>query len=397
MNILILINGRFHFYDLARELKSKNYVVSIISTLPKYYIKNWTGLNTSKITSLLFLEIIKRLFYRFNMNTLNFEVFQKKMFTFFSSYFIGEKVDILIFFAGNGWHSQLINLVRKNKKRRIIAIADEGSAHPELVDKLLNYEYAKLGYKREANKRASLNFETNKQYIFSDYIVVPSSFVKQSLISNGIEKEKIFINPYGVDTSIFKPFNEQKKIKSDSQKIKILYCGLFSVQKGSHLFLDAAKYFSLNNKKIEFLHVGGIDSELRSLVENYDRENFIHYDQVPQNELPHYYNKCDIFILPSIQDGFGMVALQAMACGLALICSTNCCGYDVVNHGVDGFIFEAGNIDELIFYINKLASDEDMLNSFKAKSLLKVRNNFTWHHYGERYQAILKSISVEDV
>jgi glycosyltransferase involved in cell wall biosynthesis len=384
MKISIIVNGRFHFYDLARELSFLNHDVRLVSTLPKFYIKKRTKLHSSKIDTFTSLEVFKRIIARLKLYNIRFDIFQKKVFSYFCFFYIDKSTDALVFFAGNGWFSKSLSAIKKD----LLLIADEGSAHPCTVNDLLNAEYKRIGLKRNATTRKILDNETNDQYKIADYVVVPSTFVMRSLISNGVAKEKIFVNPYGVDVETFCPSSE----RSLGSKFRIMFCGLFSIQKGSHILLQIASYFEKKNNDIEFIHVGGIDAELRELLTNSSLSNFKHYDPVQQEELPKFYNSSDVFILPSIQDGFAMVVLQAMACGLPVICSQNSCGHDIIDHGIDGFVVDPVDLQSYINYINLLYDNKLFLSKIKLLARNKVIANFTWQMYAKRYSDFLDDI-----
>lgn len=382
MKVSILVNGRFHFYDLARQLNILNHDVKLISTLPVKYIKQRTNLKSKNINSFLSLELLKRIVDKLKLGNIKFDIFQKKLFAYFSFYNLDLSSDVIIFFAGNGWFSTKLRVV----KDAFLIIADEGSAHPNTVNRLLDDEYSRIGHHRDSFSRFTLDEETNNQYQIADYVVVPSTFVKNSLITNGVAETKIFVNPYGVDTKIFFP----SRTPVTCSKFRIMFCGLFSIQKGSHVFLDIASHFE-KNSDFEFIHVGGIDREMRKILSRYTPSNFVHYEPVKQDELPNFYNMSDIFILPSIQDGFAMVVLQAMACGLPVICSKNSCGPDIIDHGDNGYLVDSNDFDSYIKYIELLYNNRNVLYESKDKIRNKVVNNFTWELYSERYSIFLNS------
>lgn len=383
MKISIIVNGRFHFYDLARELSSLGHDVLLISTLPVYYIKRRTKLDSSKIRSFIALEVLKRIIERLKLYNVKFDILQKKLFGIYSFSKLDKSSRALIFFAGNGWFSKYLLSIKND----LHLIADEGSAHPCTVNKLLNDEYCRIGLKRNTASRTILDKETNIQYKVADYVVVPSTFVKNSLILNGINQEKIFVNPYGVDIEAFCPSN----VRVLDSKFRIMFCGLLSIQKGSHIFLELASYFK-GYENIEFIHVGGIDKEMSKILNSYSLSNFKHYAPVQQEELSSFYNSSDLFILPSIQDGFAMVVLQAMACGVPVICSKNSCGPDIIEHGIDGFVVDPVDLQSYISYIKILYKDRVLLSKFKSIVRKKMVNNFTWQMYARRYLEFLNNL-----
>lgn len=102
---------------------------------------------------------------------------------------------------------------------------------------------------------------------------------------------------------------------------------------------------------------------------------------------------CDLFLIPSESESFGLAALEAMACEVPVI-SSNSGGLPEVNiHGVTGFLSNPGNVDEMAQYAIELLSDEDMLQTFRTNALAQAKR-FDIHnilpHYEAYYEAVLE-------
>ena len=134
----------------------------------------------------------------------------------------------------------------------------------------------------------------------SDLVMVPTEEVKKDLIKHKISNPKIWSR--GVDLEIFKPKRGRKK----NQKPIMLNVGRVSVEKNLEEFL-----------KIDLPYekwVVGDGPALRELKKKYPKVIF--HGAKSKEELEYYYNKADIFVFPSKTDTFGLVLLEAMACGL---------------------------------------------------------------------------------
>ena len=94
-------------------------------------------------------------------------------------------------------------------------------------------------------------------------------------------------------------------------------------KKGCDLIVEA-----IRKTNYSFIHVGSIKD-----VDFPQEKNFTHIDPVDQSKLIEYYNQAKVFILPSRQDGFGMVLSQALACNLPIIGSNNCGAPDLKKNG----------------------------------------------------------------
>jgi len=102
---------------------------------------------------------------------------------------------------------------------------------------------------------------------------------------------------------------------------------------------------------------------------------------------------CDLFIIPSESESFGLAALEAMACEVPVI-SSNSGGLPEVNiHGITGFLCEPGDVDGMASYAIQLLSDETMLQQFRENALAQARRfdlNNILPHYEAYYEAVLK-------
>src|SRR5687768_5037723 len=105
--------------------------------------------------------------------------------------------------------------------------------------------------------------------------------------------------------------------------------------------------------------------------------------------MPIIYSMCDVLVLPSESDTWGLVMNEAMANGLAIIATNNCGGaIDLIDKGKNGFIFKTGDSDELAYMIKHLASDKDLLVKMKEQSLMKI-NKFSYDTVVEKIETIV--------
>jgi N-acetyl-alpha-D-glucosaminyl L-malate synthase BshA len=100
---------------------------------------------------------------------------------------------------------------------------------------------------------------------------------------------------------------------------------------------------------------------------------------------------CDLFLMPSENESFGLAALEAMACEVPVV-SSNGGGLPEVNiHGVTGFMSNAGNVDEMAHYAVKLLEDEVMLQQFRENALSQARQ-FDLHKILPDYEAYYEEV-----
>ena len=117
-----------------------------------------------------------------------------------------------------------------------------------------------------------------------------------------------------------------------------------------------------------------------------------------QSDLYKFYSQGSVFVMMSLEEGMAMVQLQAMACGLPLICSENSGGEDLISkQAEEGFVIPIRDVDtlkeKLLYLYNNPTVAYEM--GFKAKA--KISSGYTWNDYGGRYVENLKSILNKDI
>jgi glycosyltransferase involved in cell wall biosynthesis len=300
-----------------------------------------------------------------------------KYFDNFASKSIDYKnTDIII-----GWSGFSYKTFIKAKAYKIIKICERGSTHIKFQKEILQEEYKKFNIKFKLNEE-EIEKEI-KEYNLADYISVPSNFSKKTFLENGVEERKIITTPYGVDLSIFKNRPKTDKI------FRFISVGRIGLRKGSFYTLKAFDELKLPN--CELLMIGHIEDEFATIANQFKNNiNILFINHVDQKLLTKFYNQSDVFIISSIEDGFAMVILQALACGLPVICTQNSGGSEEIIDGENGFILEPRNIqilkEKMIFFLNP----ENLVNL--KKKVGEITLNLSWKKYGDAIENKLKDL-----
>ncbi|NWF82168.1 MAG: glycosyltransferase family 4 protein [Chloroflexi bacterium] len=260
--------------------------------------------------------------------------------------------------------------MKKAKKKGAITVLDQKIAPAGARKKLLGEEYGKYGISIPLSDY-SLFQKTKKECEIADYIIVGSQFVFDCLVQQGINPEKIFIIPYGVDVLKFKP------IQKNDNVFRIIQIGL-SLRKGVHYLLEA--YKQLNFKNSELLLIGRIGEDLKAIMPKY-KGLFKHIDYIPNSDLPFYYANSSVFVLPSILEGSSLCVYEAMASGLPVIVTKNC--GSVARDGKDGFVIPTGNVEALMEKLSLLYENRQ-LGIEMGRTGFEYVKNFTWENYGKK-------------
>ena len=367
MRINIAASHRFHLLDLAIQLEKQGHTVRFYSYVPpKRAIK--FGLKKESCYSLYFLMMPFLAIVKLSKGAdWSLKILFKSL-DFCLSHFM-KPCDVYIALGA----VYKTSLIYAKKRFDSLTILEWGSKHNDEQQRILSQVKGIKLQSEYFKKRAIAGYE------LADYIAIPTDHVRQSFIERGISEQKLIQIPYGVDLSMFTPTELNK-----TEQYDMLMVGGWSYVKGCDLLSDF-----LMESKLTFLHVGPIVN-----LEFPKFKNMFHIDSVDQVKLSSYYSKAKIFVLPSRTEGLAMVQLQALACGLPIVCSQNTGGRDLRNGLTDGkWIVEMKDftVDELSRCINiamELAETQLGIRSYTSDNI----NNYSWKTYGELYNQRLKSL-----
>ena len=248
--------------------------------------------------------------------------------------------------------------------------AEEAKLFPELATnlKVIQEPDWKLARKEQEVKLA-------------DHIFVASSMTKQSLLDIGVEPEKISVIPYGAPVDYFQP---QPKQDND---FRTLFVGRVGLRKGVHYLLKAWRELQLPAAELLLLGV----NEFPAGYLRQDWGNVRHLDSVPHHTLGDYYNRADVFVFPSLVEGFGLVLLEAMACGIPIITTPNTAAPDIITDGVEGFIVPIRDTQALKEKLEWCHAHPQQLKEM-GKAARKKAEEFTWALYRQRLSSKVKEL-----
>ena len=260
----------------------------------------------------------------------------------------------------------------KDKK---LFICERSSAHIVFQEKILAEEY-----KEFMNKDFKINphfIETElKMYNEANIILVPSQFAKKTFDKDLLDK--VHVNEFGTDTINFFP---NENIKKSEKYFDIIFIGQKSLQKGLHYLIEAFNKLKHPNKR---LHIVGSDTLDKPFFDKkLKKENIIIYGHTPQDRLNDIINKCHVFVLPSIQDGFGIVTLQALSSGCPIIISKNTGPVEIVQKYNCGMIVPIRSSVSIMNSLQELIDDKNKLKTL-SDNAIKFSYKNTWGDYVER-------------
>jgi len=383
MKVALSVPGKFHTFDLARELYARKALAGVYTAYPMFKLRN-EGLPPELVhTFPWFLTPYMGNPWRNRMPHRLTKEMENLVATSLSSWTARHlpECDVYVGMSGSS-----LPAGRVQRRRGGRYVCDRGSCHIREQDRLLRKEHADWGMPFFGIDPRVIAREES-EYEQADCITVPSTFALRTFLSAGIPAEKIRLLPYGVNLGRF-----EKTGEPDPGRFDVLFVGNMSLQKGVPYLLDAFQRLQHPAKSLKF--AGTPSPQLIELLtaRGLWSGGIEVLGHVVQTELKHLMSRSHVMVLPSIQEGLAMVMAQAMACGCPVIASENTGARDLLDDGQEGFIVPIRNVEALVQRMQQLADDGDLRSRMGQSALARVKNMGGWRDYGDRALGIYRGL-----
>ena len=252
-------------------------------------------------------------------------------------------------------------------------------AHHQLLNEeaALQPEWAKT-LRGKTDSQEKLH-RKDEELALADQIIVPSQFVQHTLAKAGPLAASIDVIPYGAPPVPLEP----KPVAQDS-KLKVIFVGMLSQRKGLSYLIDAIKKLG---SSVELTLIGRRTGDCRPLDQALREHRWIpslSHDEVLQ-EIRHH----DVMVFPSLFEGFGLVVLEAMSCGVPVIATPQGGAPDFLVDGEDGFMVPIRDSEAIAEKLEILVRDRNRLSSMSQAAMSKATQH-SWQSYRKRLVQIVK-------
>ena len=213
----------------------------------------------------------------------------------------------------------------------------------------------------------------------TDRVIVPSDYVRDTLVARGVPGGKIATIPYGVDVERFRPPESPRP----AGRLRVLFVGHLSQRKGIGYLLEAARRLR-RLPGFELVLVGRMIGAAAAFAPY--EGLFRHVPHVPFHEVHALFQDADIFAYPSLHEGSAFVTYEALASGLPVVTTPNAGA--VVRDGVEGYVVPIRDVDALVGRIERLHADP-ALRAAMSEAARRRALEFTWAAYRRRVAAQL--------
>jgi glycosyltransferase involved in cell wall biosynthesis len=239
--------------------------------------------------------------------------------------------------------------------------------HPRAVNLLLTEAFGRHAIREIVPERRVRQIE--RELAAADVVLVPSQLKKHQYATNGVDGDRMRVAPYGVDVERFfaVPGGHNRR------RPKLLFVGQISYRKGVPLLIQAARGLNID---VEL--VGPVVEPV--LLQGLP-ENVVHRGAVASADLNRHMNSSDALVLPSLEDAFGLVVLEALASGLPVLTTNETGAAEVVGAG-DGWTVPAGELRPLREAMIDVPILGDDQRSERAHRMRETGNDRTWARFG---------------
>ncbi len=374
MKAVLTTLGKFHSFDLARQLHARGALEAIYSGYPRFKLKG-EGLPPQLVRTFPYLHapyMASAWRHRFGLKFLwQWEYWDRASIDRFVARSLPD-AQVFVGLSGCG-----LATGQEARRRGMRYVCDRGSTHIRHQSDVLCDEHERWGLPFPGVDPRIIERE-EAEYATADAITVPSSFVRNTFIARGVPAANVKLLSYGVDLQRFHPAGEPRPDHFD-----LLFVGGVSLRKGIPYLLRAFQALRHPRKTLTIAGVAepAVVERMRALGLLGDHVKLIGH--VPQPELKKLMSASHALALPSLEEGLAMVMAQALACGCPVVATHNSGAADLFSDGLEGFIVDAADDDALADRLQRLADDPALQASQREAALARVQAIGGWATYGE--------------
>lgn len=276
----------------------------------------------------------------------------------------------------HGWRTVLVQIDPGPEEERIVA--GETARVPELAGQ---WQPAPAEYWRLWREECEL----------ADRIVVNSEWSRDGLIRGGVSGAKISVVPLAYEREVgsgqlTEPVLQRRypaRFTFD-RPLRVLFLGLINLRKGVARLLEAARV--LSDEPVEFWMVGAVEIANAEIVGRRGRVKW--FGPVTRNQAAKFYRDADVFILPTLSDGFAITQLEAQAHGLPIIASKGC--GKVVENGVNGILLDEPSAACIAHAVRDCIANPERLQELADAS--QLNDKFTLHALAQNLKELPRDI-----
>lgn len=301
-----------------------------------------------------------------------------------------DQIDII-----HTWSQGALRTLETAKRLGIPTVLERPNAHTRFAYEVVQQECERLGVNLPPDHEHAYNEDVLRveeaEFDRADYLLCPSEFVVQTFLDRGFAPDRLVRHIYGFDEKTYFPA-PQPQPQSNKPGLTMLFVGVCAVRKGVHFALEAWLKSSASREG-KFLIAGEFlptyEEKLAPMLSHPSVQVLGH-----RKDIPELMRKSDILVLPSIEEGFGLVCTEAMGSGCVPLVSEACT--DLCQHMKNALVHRIGDVDSLCQHITMVHEDRTFLQKLRTEGLSLVPE-ITWDAAGVKLLQVYREIITADV
>jgi glycosyltransferase involved in cell wall biosynthesis len=280
----------------------------------------------------------------------------------------------------HAWPTGAIETLKTAARLGIPTVLERPNAHTGFAMEVVQNECERLGVSLPPDHEHAYDAKKlrkeQEEYHLATRLLCPSDFVVKTFLDKGFTKNQLVRHIYGYDEKAYHPDDVPREPK---RGLTMLFVGVCAVRKGVHYALEAWLH-SPASKDGTFLIAGeflaAYQEKLAPMLSHPSVRVLGH-----RNDVPKLMRESDILVLPSIEEGFGLVITEAMGSGCVPLASEACT--EICNHMSSGLVHKIGDVQALTQHITMLHENRALLERLRAGAL-QAAPEVTWTAAGVR-------------
>ncbi len=339
MKISLAATNPCHVYPFAVELAKLGALGAYYSGYPAWKLPDSDGLpvRVHSLRTNIVYGLLKYAPERFRPSSRRLFLWQDRGFDRWTGAHL-EPCDFI-----HGIPGQCLHTFRAAKKLGVRTVLNHATGPVRDWVRVMEPEYARVGLRLVDACPYDANYfrREDEEYALADFHCAASTIVRDQLIAIGIDAARIWLVPYGADEGIFHRGNAPAP-----EPFRIVFAGQVGLRKGLRTFLDALTLAAQADWRVDFF--GAVLSEASTDLGAYRGATPLEFHgAVSQSKLADAFRSASVLVLPSLEEGFGLVVPQALNCGCPVIVSDHVGAKDLVRHRENGSVFKTNDAEAL--------------------------------------------------
>lgn len=292
----------------------------------------------------------------------------------------------------HAWPVGALHTLRAARELGIPTVLERPNAHTRYAYKVVRDECRRLDVElpktHEHSYQPDILALEEREYALADRLLCPSEFVVKTFLDEGFAEDRLIRHTYGYDDSVF--YSSDAPVATGQGGLSVLFVGVCAVRKGLHYALEAwlaSPACETGKFRIAGEFLPDYQARLAGMLAHPSVEVLGH-----RTDVPELMRASDVVVLPSIEEGFGLVCVEAMASGAVPMVSDACT--EVCEDDVNALVHHVGDTAAMREQFTRLHEDRGTLERLRARTLADAPDH-TWRRAGERLLDVYQQVHAE--